>query len=91
MFSKNIILWYNLYKPRIFPLLGLPDSIGLKANESITKGGVAMMHKFVNLIQHFIIRITGHKYSGITLKTPFINLSFAPVYVIAPFWGFSFK
>ena len=50
-----------------------------------------MMHKFVNLIQHFIIRITGHKYSGITLKTPFINLSFAPVYVIAPFWGFSFK
>lgn len=36
------------------------------------------MTKIIALLQKAIGKATGHKYSGMTVKTPFINFSFAP-------------
>ena len=36
------------------------------------------MSKVINFAQPIIGNITGHKYTGLTVKLPFINLSFAP-------------
>lgn len=45
------------------------------------------MSKVINSAQPIIGNITGHKYTGLTVKLPFINLSFAPVHTISPTKG----
>ena len=72
---------------KVFPLFGPPDSTGLAANESITKGGGVLMSKIINFTQTIIGKVTGHKYTGITIKMPFVNFSFAPVLIYSPVWG----
>ena len=42
------------------------------------------MSKIINFAQTFIGKVTGHKYNAITIKLPFINLSFAPVHIHSP-------
>lgn len=36
------------------------------------------MSKIIALVQLVIGKVLGHKYTGFTVKTPFINFSFAP-------------
>lgn len=69
------------------PPLGSPDSAGIKANESTAKGGGALMSKIIAGIQKVIGKVTGHRYTGFTIKAPFINLSFAPVLFPRPHKG----
>lgn len=45
------------------------------------------MSKIINFAQTIIGKVTGHKYTGITIKMPFVNLSFAPVLIHSPIWG----
>ena len=42
------------------------------------------MSKIINFTQILIGKVTGHKYTAITIKLPFINLSFAPVLIHSP-------
>jgi len=51
------------------------------------------MSRFFNFVQKIVIKFTGHEYKTITIKLPFINLSFAPVYVRSSNWScfFYFK
>ena len=36
------------------------------------------MSKIIMYANQLLVKVTGHKYTGLTVKTPFINLSFAP-------------
>ena len=72
---------------KVCPLFGPPDPAGIKANGSITKGGGVPMSKTINFAQSIIGKVTGHKYTAITIKMPFANLSFAPVLIYSPIWG----
>ena len=45
------------------------------------------MSKIINFAQKTIGKVTAHKYTAITIKLPFINLSFAPVPIHSPIWG----
>ena len=45
------------------------------------------MSKIINFVQSIIGKVTGHKYTAITIKMPFVNLSFAPVLIYSPIWG----
>ena len=45
------------------------------------------MSKIINFAQKTIGKVTAHKYTAITIKLPFINLSFAPVLIYSPIWG----
>ena len=42
------------------------------------------MSKIIAILQKGLDKATGHKYTGLTLKTPFINFSFAPSYITRP-------
>ena len=63
-----------------------PDPLGsdrIKANEKVVaKGGDALMSKIIVRIQLFLDKVFGHKYTGFTIKAPFINFSFAPTKLI---------
>ena len=78
------MLYY--YWAKILPLLGSPDPLGsdrIKANEKVVaKGGDALMSKIIVRIQLFLDKVFGHKYTGFTIKAPFINFSFAPMKLI---------
>jgi len=63
---------------KVCPLFGPPDPAGIKANESITKGGGVLMSKIFMYVNKLLVKATGHRYTGFTVKMPFINLSFAP-------------
>ena len=69
---------------KVCPLFGPPDPAGIKANESITKGGGVLMSKIITYANKLLVKVTGHRYTGFTVKTPFINLSFAPVLIHSP-------
>ena len=36
------------------------------------------MSKIITYANKLLVKVTGHRYTGFTVKTPFINLSFAP-------------
>lgn len=36
------------------------------------------MSKIIMYANKLLVKVTGHRYTGFTVKTPFINLSFAP-------------
>ena len=36
------------------------------------------MTKIFMYVNKLLVKVTGHRYTGFTVKTPFINLSFAP-------------
>ena len=80
-------LCYNRIGSMIFPLFDPPDPLGSdrkKANENvIVKGGGTVMSKIIAKYQCYLDKVSGHKYTGCTIKTPFINFSFAPT--IVPF------
>lgn len=40
------------------------------------------MSKIIVRIQLFLDKVFGHKYTGFTIKAPFINFSFAPTKLI---------
>ena len=40
------------------------------------------MSKIIVRIQLFLDKVFGHKYTGFTIKAPFINFSFAPAKLI---------
>lgn len=42
------------------------------------------MSKIIAAIQKPIGKVSGHKYTGFTVKTPFINFSFAPSPFVQP-------
>lgn len=42
------------------------------------------MSKIIAVFQVPIDKVSGHKYTGFTLKTPFVNFSFAPTTFTAP-------
>ena len=42
------------------------------------------MSKIITAIQKPIGKVSGHKYTGFTIKTPFINFSFAPAIILPP-------
>lgn len=42
------------------------------------------MTKIIAAIQRTIGKVFGHRYTGFTLKTPFIDFSFAPALFIQP-------
>lgn len=39
------------------------------------------MSKIILSVNKLLVKVTGHKYTGFTVKTPFINLSFAPAQI----------
>lgn len=45
------------------------------------------MSKIINSIQAILDKVIAHKYTGFTIKLPFINFSFAPVHFHSPFLG----
>lgn len=45
------------------------------------------MSKIIEGIQKVTGKVSGHRYTGFTIKVPFINLSFAPVLFHGPLWG----
>jgi hypothetical protein len=71
---------------KIFPLFDPPDPKGSarkKANErNNVIGGGAMMSKIIHCFNWTNDKVRNHRYSGITFKVPFINLSFAPSYYL---------
>ncbi len=42
------------------------------------------MSKIIAAFQIFFGKVLGHKYTGFTVKTPFINFSFAPTRLHSP-------
>ena len=42
------------------------------------------MSKIIAKLQSPIDKVSGHKYTGFTIKAPFINFSFAPTIFTAP-------
>ncbi len=42
------------------------------------------MSKIIAGVQKIIGKVSGHRYTGLTLKMPFVNLSFAPVLFNSP-------
>lgn len=71
------------------PLFGSPDPLGSdrkKANEIVNvKGGGTVMSKIIARFQIVPDKVCGHKYTGLTVKTPFVNFSFAPTLFAAPY------
>lgn len=68
------------------PFLDPPDPLGSvrKTNEkNTTKEGGVKMSKIIDLLQK-VIGKAGHKYTGLTVKTPFMNFSFVPASVQKP-------
>ena len=51
---------------------------GIKADESIAKGGGALMSRFFNFVQKIVIKFTGHEYKTITIKYS-INNQMMPI------------
>lgn len=42
------------------------------------------MSKIIKAFQNILGKVTAHKYAGITIKTPFVNFSFAPSIFMQP-------
>ncbi len=42
------------------------------------------MSKIIMYANKLLVKVTGHKYTSITVKLPFINISFAPAQTTAP-------
>lgn len=45
------------------------------------------MTKIFMYVNKLLVKVTGHRYTGFTVKTPFINLSFAPAQSYSSQWG----
>lgn len=45
------------------------------------------MTKIFMYVNKLLVKVTGHRYTGFTVKTPFINLSFAPAQRYSSQWG----
>ena len=45
------------------------------------------MSKIIALFQIVLDKVFGHKYTGFSIKTPFVNVSFAPTIFHSPLWG----
>lgn len=43
------------------------------------------MSKIIARFQNVPDKVFGHKYTGLTIKTPFVNFSFAPTHFTAPY------
>ena len=59
-----------------------------KANEKdATKGGGVSMNYLISTIRSIISKVVSYKISGITIKTPFIDFSFAPMKIMSSHRG----
>ena len=79
----------SLLWAKVCPLFGLPDPLGsdrkTASEKNNVKGGGTLMSKIIAALQIPIGKVFGHKYTGCTVKTPFINFSFAPTHFQQPY------